>query len=116
VQIGKTGYRALDELVEQANMPKRCDRPLGAMLYGHLLGRPCSEHTFRRLSIRCIKTGRSISYLVDDIVAAARKAIAEAPDCTPPERPRKKRIRPATTQSPPAATHEREAAGQHPIV
>jgi hypothetical protein len=115
VQIGKTGYRALDEVVEQADMPKRCDRLFGALFYGRLLGQPCSEHTFRRLPIPYIKTGRSASYLIDDIVAYARKAIAEAPIRTPPERPRKKRIRPATIQALPVAVHRREAAGQQEI-
>ena len=40
VDIGKTGYRALDEVVERADMPKRCDRGFGAMLYGRLLVSP----------------------------------------------------------------------------
>lgn len=107
MQIGKTGYRALDEVIEQADMPKRCDRPFAAMLYGQLLGQPCSEHTLRRLPIPYIKTGRSASYLVDDIVTAARKVIAEAPLRGATERPRKKRIRPATIQAQPAAVHRR---------
>jgi hypothetical protein len=73
-----TGYKALDEIVERANIPKRCDRLFGARLYGHLTGQPCSEHTFRRLPIPYKKVGRSASYLVDDIVEAAKKELTDS--------------------------------------
>jgi hypothetical protein len=63
------------------------------------------------LPIRYIKTGRSVSYLVDDIVAAAQKVIAEALPLTPPQRPRKKRIRRAVAQ-PPAAERQRQPVTQ----
>jgi hypothetical protein len=112
VQIGKTGYRALDEVVEHAAMPKRCDRVFAAMFYGRLLGQPCSEHTFRRLPIPYKKTGRSASYLVDDIIAAAQQVIAEAPIHTPPERPRKKRLRRAVAQPPAPADRQHQPATQ----
>ena len=112
MDTGKTGYRALDEVVERADMPKRCDRGFGAMLYGRLLGQPCSEHTFRRLPIRYKKTGRSASYLVDDIIAAAQKVIAEAPIHTPPSRPRKRRIRRAVAQPPAPADRQHQPAVQ----
>ena len=112
MDIGKTGYRALDEVVERADMPKRCDRGFGAMLYGRLLGQPCSEHTFRRLPIRYKKTGRSASYLVDDIIAAAQKVIAEAPIHTPPSRPRKRRIRRAVAQPQPPTERQHQPATQ----
>jgi hypothetical protein len=97
VRIGKTGYRALDEIVEQANLQKRCDRPFGALLYGRVQGRPISEHTFRRLPIPYKKVGRSASYLVDDIIAAAEKEIADAVPFTPKERPARPRRRPTVT-------------------
>ena len=78
MQIGKTGYRALDEIEEQANLPKRCDRGFGALLYGRLIGSSCSEHTFRRLPIPYKKVGRSASYLVDDVIEAAKKELADS--------------------------------------
>jgi hypothetical protein len=82
------------------------------MLYGRLLGQPCSEHTFRRLPIRYKKTGRSASYLVDDIIAAAQKVIAEAPIHTPPSRPRKRRIRRAVAQPQPPTERQHQPATQ----
>jgi hypothetical protein len=88
----KTGVHWLDDIVEQANLPQRVNRDTAAVIYGKLIGKPVSKHTFRRLPIPYIIHGRDASYMVDAIVTEVRRRIAEAPVRCPPQR---RRSRPA---------------------
>ena len=95
----KTGIAWLDEIVEQANLPKLTDREGAALIYGKLVSKYVSPHTLRQMPIPYRLVGRSASYQVDDIVAYARRRLAEAPIRKASDRSRRKRAEAAATNA-----------------
>ena len=84
-----TGIPWLDEIVEHSGLPKMADFEGARLIYNHVACDSISPHTFRRYAIRYKLVGRSRRYIVDDIVAFARKRLEEAPVRKPSQRRRK---------------------------
>ena len=103
-----TGIPWLDEIVENSGLPKMADFDGARLIYNHVACDCVKAHTFRRYAIPYKLVGRSRRYVVDDIIAFARKRLEEAPRRIPPQRPRKKRLR-RTVAQPPAVTTARPA-------
>jgi hypothetical protein len=106
----------LDDIIEQANLPQLTDIGGGLIIFNNCTCSSYTLHAFRRFPIHYQLFGRERRYRVEDVVAYARRCLEEAPVRVPPQRPRRKRIRPATpgpTRSPPdAAVRQHESGDQ----
>jgi hypothetical protein len=74
-----TGISWVDAAVERANLPPMADLEGGLLIYNQVACDNISAHTFRRYAIPYKLVGRSRRYVVDDIIAFARKRLEEAP-------------------------------------
>jgi hypothetical protein len=104
----------LDQLRADAGVPETVNTEDAVLVHFNVCDETVSVHTYRRWPIDCFVMGRERRYYLTDVIAFAKKRFEEASAVRrpPPQTPRKKRIRPATTQSPPTATHKRESVGQ----
>jgi hypothetical protein len=94
----------LDAITEGADFPQLTDIGGALIIFNNLTCSDASEHTLRRSPIPYQLLGRERRYRVEDIVAYARRCLDEAPVRISPQRPRRKRIRPAMprpSESPP---------------
>jgi hypothetical protein len=83
-----TGVSWVDAAVKRADLPPMSDLEGGLLIYNQVACDSASLHTFRRYPIPYKLIGRSRRYLVDDIIAFARKRLEEAPTRTPAPRRR----------------------------
>jgi hypothetical protein len=105
-----------DRLREDSGVPASLDLDGATLAHNAVSGDNLSQHTYRRRPVPYIILGRSRRYNVRDVVAYAKRCVEEAPVRIPPQRPRGKRVRPATpdpTRSPPdAAVRQHESGDQ----
>ena len=78
-----------DAIAERAKLPQLTDLGGARIAYNDLTCSSYTEHAFRRLPIPYQILGRERRYRVDDVIAYARKQLAEAPMRKPPQRRRK---------------------------
>jgi hypothetical protein len=76
----------IDAIVKRANLPQLTDLGGALIVYNNLTCSGSSIHTFRRFPIAYVLVGRERRYKVDDIIAFAKKRLAEAPVRMPPPR------------------------------
>jgi hypothetical protein len=76
----------LDVIAARANLPQLTDLGGAVIVYNNLTCSSASVHTFRRFPIAYVLVGRERRYKVDDIIAFAKKRLAEAPVRMPPPR------------------------------
>jgi hypothetical protein len=74
-----TGISWVDAAVERANLPPMADLEGGLLIYNQVACDNVSTHTFRRYAIPYKLVGRTRRYIVDDIIAFARKRLEESP-------------------------------------
>jgi hypothetical protein len=86
-----TGVSWVDAALERAGLPPMADLEGGLLIYNNVACDSVSVHTFRRYPIPYKLIGRTRRYVVDDIIAFARKRLAEAPVRKPAPRPRGRR-------------------------
>jgi hypothetical protein len=85
----------IDAAVERSGLPPMADLEGGMEIYNAVACDSVSVHTFRRYPIRYKIIGRARRYIVDDIIAFAKKRLEEAPVRKPA--PRRKSAAPVTT-------------------
>jgi hypothetical protein len=78
----------IDAAVERSGLPPMADLEGGLEIYNAVACDSVSVHTFKRYAIPYKLIGRSRRYIVDDIIAFAKKRLAEAPVRTPTARKR----------------------------
>ena len=83
-----------DAIAERANLPQLTDLGGALIVYNDLTCSSYTEHAFRRFPISYVIVGRERRYRVDDVIAYARKQLAEAPLRKPA--PRRKRANAST--------------------
>jgi hypothetical protein len=76
----------IDAAVERSGLPPMADLEGGLMIYNQVACDSVGVHTFRRYDIPYKRIGRTRRYVVDDIIAFARKRFEEAPVLRPAER------------------------------
>jgi hypothetical protein len=74
-----TGIPWLDEIVESAGLPKMADFEAARLIYNHVACDSVSANTFRRYVVPYKLVGRTRRYLVEDVVAFAKRRVSEAP-------------------------------------
>jgi hypothetical protein len=72
--------------MSESAAPALADLRRGVEIYNANAGKAVSVHTFKHYPIRYKIVGRSRIYEVDDIIAYARKRVADAPWVTPTPR------------------------------
>jgi hypothetical protein len=77
----------IDAAVERSGLSPMADLEGGLEIYNAIACDSVSVHTFKRYPIPYKIIGRSRRYIVDDIIAFARKRLEEAPVRTPATRP-----------------------------
>ena len=90
----------LDKIVEEAGVPAAADLEGAVMIHNEVSGDSLSPHTYRRRPVPYIILGRSRRYNVGDVVAYAKRCVAEAPVRIPPQRPRRKRAHAEASPNP----------------
>jgi hypothetical protein len=78
----------IDAAVERSGLSPMADLEGGLEIYNAVACDSVSVHAFRRYPIPYKIIGRSRRYVVDDIIAFAKKRLAEAPVRTPTTRKR----------------------------
>jgi hypothetical protein len=76
----------VDAAVERAGLPPMADLEGGLLIYNSIACDSVGVHAFKRYHIPYKIIGRSRRYVVDDIIAFAKKRLEEAPVRMPPPR------------------------------
>jgi hypothetical protein len=82
--------------VERSGLPAMADLEGALLIYNGVACDSIGVHAFKRYPIPYKLIGRARRYVVDDIIAFARKRLEEAPVRTPPPSRRYVRRKPAT--------------------
>jgi hypothetical protein len=90
----------LDQLRKDSGVPESVDLADAVLVHNNIADEDITTPTYRRWPVEYFMLGRERRYFVATVVAYAKKRFEEAAELrrTPPQTPRKKRVRVAASQ------------------